>query len=451
MTSSTGRRAALVVCALTWVGLGCSEGGEGGEEGDDARSSTTGAAPEGAGYEVPAQHASDWAAPAVELPDVTLPYGPSPEATADPAFYDVTTLDPEEVAAAEPGAVLRSEPVDLTGPLVGASGWRILYRSTTAEGAPAVVSGIVLVPEGEAPDEGRPVAAWAHGTTGIADRCAPSATGNLFYDDYGQVGRDLLDQGFVVTATDYHGLGTPGVHSYHRSEELARATVDSVRAAHQLADAGPLTAQWLAVGHSEGGLAVLAVDERRELMPSDLDYLGAVVAAPSAQLGSVAPAIFSVPGRGYGVLLLAAAATVEPRLDPVVALGPDAAARIPLTTHGCWEEAVPGFDDIDPASMLAGPEIGTLLGDVLDEYAGYDPAAATGPLLVVHGEADESVPLALTVNLVDQLCDERAPVVLRTYADTGHDAVMAESAADAAAWMAARLAGGTVESTCEGD
>ena len=159
------------------------------------------------------------------------------------------------MAAAEPGTVLRAEPVELTGPLTGALGWRILYRSTTSSGSPAVVSGMLLAPDGPAPPGGRPVAAWAHGTTGIADRCAPSATGNLFYDDYGAEGRRLLDQGFVVAATDYHGLGTPGVHSYHVSDELALATIDSVSAAHQFEEVGPLTPSWVVVGHSEGGLA----------------------------------------------------------------------------------------------------------------------------------------------------------------------------------------------------
>jgi pimeloyl-ACP methyl ester carboxylesterase len=293
--------------------------------------------------------------------------------------------------------------------------------------------------------------AWAHGTTGIADRCAPSATGNLFYDDYGQVGRDLLDQGFVVTATDYHGLGTPGVHSYHRSEEMARATIDSVRAAHALDEVAPLAPQWLVIGHSEGGLAALAADERLDLAPADLDYRGAVLAAPSAQMGTAAPLIFSVPGRGYGVLMLVAAATVEPRLDPSVALGPEAAARQALFTHGCWEEAVPGFDDIPPADMLAGPEIAELLGEVLDDYAGHDPTASTGPLLVVQGEADESLPLPLTVDLVYPLCAPGVPLVYHTYPATGHDAVRAASAADTAAWMADRLADEPPPSTCEAE
>ncbi len=273
---SRTRRAALVTAAALVLGTCSADGGDG----------ATGSSPEGTVdpadlYVPPPQHASDWDAPDVALPAAPLPYGPSPEPTADPAFYDVTTLDPAEVGAAEPGAVLRSEVVELTGPLAGASGWRILYRSTDAGGAPAVVSGMVLVPAGAPPEGGRPVVAWAHGTTGIADRCAPSATGNLFYDDYGAEGRRLLDQGFVVTATDYHGLGTPGVHTYHRSEELARATIDSVAAAHRLEGAAPLSPQWATVGHSEGGLAALAADERSPGALPELDYRGSVVAAPT--------------------------------------------------------------------------------------------------------------------------------------------------------------------------
>ena len=412
-------------------------------------SPTLGSTPDvGSDYIVPKQHPSDWGAPDEPLPAAPRPYDPSPAPTADPAFYDVTTLDRAAVGAAEPGDVLRREAVELTGPLTGESGWRILYRSTTAAGEPAVVSGIVLVPQGPSPDGGRPVVAWAHGTTGIADRCAPSATGNLFYDDYGAEGRSLLDQGFVVTATDYHGLGTPGVHTYHRSEELARATIDSVTAAHRLSEAGPLKPQWATVGHSEGGLASLAVDARSDSMPPELDYRGSVIAAPTPSLGTYAAAIFQLEGRGYAVLLLEAVAGVAPDLAPAVALGPEAASREALLTHGCWEEAVPGFDDIDPADMLASPKVGQRLADVMASWAAYDPADARGPLLVVQGEADESVLPPLTADLVDQLCKTGRTVTYRTYPGAGHDEVMAASASDAAAWLSARFAGDPPPKTC---
>ncbi|MEZ5380757.1 MAG: lipase family protein [Microthrixaceae bacterium] len=432
------RLAALAALSVLTVGAACS--GDGGERSAAPSSSTT-SRPAGTTYEVPTMHPSDWGAPAVALPDAPRPYGPSPEATADPAFYDAGTLDADVVTTAEPGTVLRAEPVDLTGPLKEALGWRVLYRSTTASGSPAVVSGMLLAPEGPAPSGGRAVAAWAHGTTGVADRCAPSATGNLFYDDYGAEGRRLLDQGFVVAATDNHGLGTPGVHSYHVSDELALATIDSVSAAHRFDEVGPLTPSWVVVGHSEGGLAALAADQRADEGLPQLSYLGAVIAAPSAQLGPVASAMFAVPeGRGYGALLLEAAAELDPQLDPAVALTPAAAAREALLTHGCWEEAVPGFDDLAAAGMLASPEVGERLGAVLRECCASDAAAALGPLLVVHGEADEALPLQLSTELVRELCAEGVPVEYRTYPDAGHDAVLAASAADAARWLADRLA-----------
>jgi pimeloyl-ACP methyl ester carboxylesterase len=447
--------ARVVVLLLPSLGaIACSDGA-----GDRAGPSPTGSsaasvstdhAESGAGYEVPTRHASDWGAPPIALPDVTLPYGPSPEATADPSFYDVTTLDPAQVAAADPGAVLREEEVELTGPLAGASGRRVLYRSVDADGAPAVVSGIILVPAGDPPEGGRPVVAWAHGTTGIADRCAPSATGNLFYDDYGAVGRDLLDQGFVVAATDYHGLGTPGVHTYHHSEEMAHATTDSVAAAHDLADVGPLRPEWFVVGHSEGGLAALATDAVADEALPGLDYRGAVVAAPTPPLGTFAPFMFGIEGRGYAVLLLEAVAGIAPDLAPAVALGPEAASREALVTHGCWEEAVPGFDDIPAERMVAEPDVGPRLAEVLAEWAAYDPATVAGPMLVVQGEADESVLPPITADLADDLCAHSRGIEYRTFPAAGHDEVMAMASADMAAWMADRMAGEPPPSTCGG-
>ena len=70
--------------------------------------------------------------------------------------------------------------------------------------------------------------AWAHGTTGIADVCAPSWRGNSERD------KEYLDawlkSGFAVVATDYQGLGTPGVHPYLLWRPEGYSVLDSVRA-----------------------------------------------------------------------------------------------------------------------------------------------------------------------------------------------------------------------------
>jgi pimeloyl-ACP methyl ester carboxylesterase len=240
------------------------------------------------------------------------------------------------------------------------------------------------------------------------------------------------------------------VHSYHVSDELALATIDSVAAAHDVDELGPLSPTWVVVGHSEGGLAALVTDQRADEAPSGLDYRGAVVAAPSARLGAISEAMFGFPeGRGYGALLLEAAAEIDPALDPEVALQPEAAAREALLTHGCWEEAVPGFDDLDATEMLASAEVGERLAEVLDECCTSDAGAAVGPLLVVHGEADEALPPVLTEQLVDELCAAGVAVEHRTYAGAGHDGVLAAAADDVGRWLADRLAGSGSPSTCE--
>lgn len=95
--STLHRLAAIAVISALSVAGACS--GDGGDR-TEAPSTPTTASHSGAVYQVPAMHPSDWGAPAMELPDAPRPYGPSPEATADPAFYDVGALDADDAAAA---------------------------------------------------------------------------------------------------------------------------------------------------------------------------------------------------------------------------------------------------------------------------------------------------------------------------------------------------------------
>ena len=84
------------------------------------------------------------------------------------AFY----TPPAEVPA-EPGALLRSEP--LTNRLLpeGARAWRILYTTTFPDGSPATAVATVLAPI-DPPPGPRPVITWEHGTVGILQKCMPS-------------------------------------------------------------------------------------------------------------------------------------------------------------------------------------------------------------------------------------------------------------------------------------
>src|SRR5690606_37318924 len=140
-----------------------------------------------------------------------------------PEFYQVPSI------GASPGTIIKSEPVAAAG--VNGSMHRIMYGSESGRGEAIAVTGVVAVPDSPPPPGGYPVVAWAHGTTGIADECAPSLVAE---NDQSPLLNELLDQGWLVVATDYEGMGTPGRHPYVIGESEARSVIDSVRAAHGL-------------------------------------------------------------------------------------------------------------------------------------------------------------------------------------------------------------------------
>lgn len=103
----------------------------------------------------------------------------------------------------KPGALIKSERV--AAPSIKGAVYRVLYVSTTVDGKPTPVTGIVIVPNTRAPAAGYPVVSWGHGTNGMADSCAPS----IEPDSAVPLVNMLLDQGWEVTASDYQGEGTP--------------------------------------------------------------------------------------------------------------------------------------------------------------------------------------------------------------------------------------------------
>ena len=181
--------------------------------------------------------------------------------------------------------LLARERID-TG-LSGAVAYRVRHRSYDLHGRPTESTGLVIAPEVTV--GARPVLSWCHGTTGLGDAACPSAqpdpAGELrtYFEatstqqiDYGVPGAQRwIDDGWVVCATDYQGLGTPGLHQYTINRTNAIDAVTVVRAAGEL-DVGAST-RFGVTGWSQGGGAAAAV---AELDAADLEGLELVGAAP---------------------------------------------------------------------------------------------------------------------------------------------------------------------------
>ena len=236
--------------------------------------------------------------------------------------------DPPEIAAdSAPGTLLRSERFTPDGLPEGAEAWRILYVTEGADGAPVPVSGMVFTGAAAREAAGpRPVIAWGHGAIGVARGCAPS-----LLEEPGVVVGPLdaaLDQGWVVVATDYPGLGAPGFHPFLISDETGRSVLDAVRAARQ-SDAGVEVGNRYALwGESQGGHAVLSAAQlATEGYAPDLDLVGVAAGAPATDLAPLMTAALTRPaGKVLASQAVAQWTTAYPELSFDEAITPVAAA-----------------------------------------------------------------------------------------------------------------------------
>jgi pimeloyl-ACP methyl ester carboxylesterase len=193
-----------------------------------------------------------------------------------------------EPTKGEPGSLLSREPVD-TG-IAGARAWKIRYVSRDVNGVAHEASGLVIAPVGSG--HHRPIFTWCHGTTGLGDAACPSAQPDPARElityftpeatrqiDYGVPGlQGFIDDGWVVCATDYQGLGTPGMHQYTVNITNARDAIYIAHAARDL-DAGAGTTLGCA-GWSQGGGAAAAVAELDAADYGDLTLIGTVPMSP---------------------------------------------------------------------------------------------------------------------------------------------------------------------------
>lgn len=214
---------------------------------------------------------------------------------------------PDPLPAGDPGDLIRTEPMRLVYEPSGqlgswvATGTRIMYRSTDSRGNPTAVTGTYFEPDRPWPGGGpRPLIAFAPGTQGQGDQCAPSrvfeqsihfSSGLDITMGYEELFvATMVARGFAVVVTDYEGLGTPGVHTYVNRLAEAQAVLDAARAAKKLPGTsltpdGPV-ALW---GYSQGGGASAAAAELAPGYAPELDLVGAYSGAPPANLPDLLP------------------------------------------------------------------------------------------------------------------------------------------------------------------
>lgn len=211
----------------------------------------------------------------VALLTTSVACGTTHRSTTSAAFYET----PLPLPNSAPGSIVRRE--SIPGPTSNSVAWRVMYTSRGERDQPVVVTGVVVAPTDRAPSGGRPIVSWAHPTTGIDDSCAPSKQADPFDSIMGLT--QFLDQGWIVVATDYQGLGVDGPHPYLVGKSEAQSVIDIARAARSLTELQPASL-YAVFGHSQGGQAALFTGELAATYAPEMTLRAVAAAAPSGDL-----------------------------------------------------------------------------------------------------------------------------------------------------------------------
>ncbi|MGA8218769.1 MAG: alpha/beta fold hydrolase [Solirubrobacterales bacterium] len=338
-----------------------------------------------------------------------------------------------------PGQLIWARPATGLVPLQNARYTKlVLYSSRTPQGKKTAVSGSISVPRGKPPKHGWPVISWAHGTTGVADVCAPSRNSvtspaqpyiSYIYPDLNA----WLAAGYAVLQTDYQGLGTPGPHAYLVGTAEGRSVVDIVSAARQLDR--KIGKRYLIAGHSQGGQSALFAAGLARSWEPKLKLRGTVAFAPASHIldqESLLPALTAPSSlTALATMIISGASTQSTAIDVNKILSDPVLQFYPLLESQCLSQLGQSNElgGIPPSQL---ERSGADLSALRPVLAAMNPAVHTAPpVLVEQGTADATVYPFLTDQLVGELQGLGDQVTYTKYPGVDHSGVVTAGAQEA--------------------
>ncbi len=332
-----------------------------------------------------------------------------------------------------------------------ATAYEILYRSTDVAGNAIAVSGTVLVPRAAWTGGGtRPLTAYATGTQGWDDSCAPSRSMTAGNFDEAFAVTNLLRRGWAVVVTDYPGLGTPGDHQYNVGISEGRAVLDALRAATRLAPAGLSAATKVGVeGYSQGGGAAGWVAQQHLGYAPELNIVGIAAGGTPANLQAVKN---NIDGSAFFAFLAGTAIgfrAAYPALNVDRYLNTYGRASIATLNTLCQIPALLLFATREIRDFTTGAIDPTTQPDFTaalnaNNLGGSRPSV---PLLVYHGIWDEVIPYSVAQRVHRQWCATGIRARLAGY-PAEHVSTQLLAQIEVVNWLADRIAGRTAPTNC---
>jgi Secretory lipase len=343
-----------------------------------------------------------------------------------------------------PGTVVRAAPLrhGLWIPGTTSRAFKLTYVTTDARGRRVPSTGTLFVPRGPAPRGGWPVISWAHGTSGLGDRCAPSRVGPALPRRDRPYLANWMREGYAVVASDYAGLGTPGLPAYLNGRSEAHNIVDIVKAgrayaAGHLPASARLARRWVVIGQSQGaGAAIYTARYATAFGGRGLDYRGAVGTGTPAYIENVVEAIspgFPVLSGGTNAYLaytFASLRRIYPELGLKGILTASGRKYLALAERECVNDFEKSLEDVDFGRFFTGP-VSALprFSSTVTRYMAMPERGFDRPFFMGHGRTDGDVPYGLTIPYVRVLRANHQPLTFKAY-DSDHSGTLIASQKD---------------------
>jgi pimeloyl-ACP methyl ester carboxylesterase len=321
----------------------------------------------------------------------------------------------------------------------------VLYVAQGLDGKPVAVSGSVAVPKRRAPKGGWPVVTWAHGSVGLADQCAPTRVArsdDTYSNDLRSQFSALIRAGYAVVATDYEGLGTPGIHPYLIGSSEGRSVLDIVRAARKL-ERG-IGKSVAILGHSQGGHAALWAASLAPRYTPELRVRETIAFAPASHVSEQSNLLKVLqdpsPISGLIASIFRGVDIAFPSLNVKSYLSDKAAALYPEVDVKCLDQLYgpETFGGIAPSEIL---REGVDMKPLLNAADKSDPEnlKIRTPLTVLQGASDTTVIPLFTDQLVNELKAKGSRVTYKKYPGIGHGPIVQAARRDTRAYLKKRL------------
>lgn len=312
---------------------------------------------------------------------------------------------------------------------------------------------LVFTPKGTAPTGGWPVVVWAHGTTGAADQCAPSA--NALDGLEKDLIVALLQKGYAVVAPDYEGLGNKKVaHPYLNLQSAAKSILFALDEANK--HYGNLSKNWSVIGWSQGGHAALAAAEYSKALPN-YNFKGTVAIAPASYLGETLDLGMQVANQYALNQDVVSATKISATLytyAAIVSSGIKAGSTSFKYNQAFIDAKVPLAEQ---AESLCSPELAAKFGedivntlqsnggnfskyqalqtdfktdpDIANYLADNTPAKVKleKPVYIYQGKADTTVPYLITQQLVANMTAKKTDVKLQLLEGKTHSTAVSDN------------------------